>query len=75
MTLISCDRCGVVLNNEFSQIEHNETDHKIIFEYLKERKYLIYSYYADIEQTITTHIKWCPVCEEVKYFSNVEKGG
>ena len=74
--LIFCDNCQAVFVNNFNQ--NSETDKAFsegkdtIFKYLEERKFTIHSYFADIEQTTKSFIKWCPICKQVKYFSEVK---
>jgi hypothetical protein len=77
--LISCDNCGVVLVNKFnidSKADRIFQDgQESIFKFLQEKKYTIYSYWADLEQTKRSFIKWCPICKEVKYFCEVDIHG
>ena len=79
--LISCDSCGVVLKNNFnsswryqsvSPIREFEDDADKIFEYLKIHKNDMFSYWGDLEQTIESFMKYCPVCKEGTYFSEIK---
>jgi hypothetical protein len=48
-----------------------ETNKKELFKELEAKPYLIYSYYGDIEQEIDCYIKYCPICKETNYFSQI----
>lgn len=79
--LISCDECGMVLDKkplfqkyryEAKKFENYQDLDMTENDYLIKNKKILLSFWADIEQTETSYLKYCPICNDVRYFKEVK---